>query len=208
LAISKLQEIIQTDQLKKVNDELPMVVLCSSELSCGQTSFAIKLSKNLKNSKIIKFTSSNDANEARLACHLLGIEEITVNSIELLITEVRKAYEQNNNIIIDFNIRKNSEDDFIYLNNTLKKSFVNFTSSLCISLVHEELYNQSIMKKYSTYIDGIVLTHLDMTLNLGSLFNLQFNFSDKPIYFISEGNEIPNGLIKAKAEKIIDKLLN
>jgi flagellar biosynthesis GTPase FlhF len=206
-AVDKLKNYLKIGSLTKKRADLPEVILCSSEVSSGLSTFCLKLVSQTPGSVLIKYTKDPHLQQSDLTSKMLGIEVRIVDSVETLITEVRKSFDAGDSVVVDFHFRQGKIDDFAYLYNSLKKGFINFSSLYCLSLIHSELYNRSVLKRYKDYYNGLVFSHAEMAINPGSLFNLQFFNPEKSIYYLSCGPSVPDDLKEASVETIIDILL-
>ena len=65
------------------------------------------------------------------------------------------------------------------------------------------MYNRKVLSQYSSFLDGIIVTNLDLCLNYGSLFNIACDFKDTPFKFFGTGDVIPDDIESATGERII-----
>jgi len=80
--------------------------------------------------------------------------------------------------------------------------------SLVLSVVAkiEDLYE--IYENFSIFdIDTLIFTKLDETKHFGNIFSIVYK-TNKPISYLSIGQEVPDDLVVAKSEYIVDWMLN
>lgn len=186
--------------------DLPSITVLVSGKYSGQTSTILKLQNFKKNSMVIAYKHSDLKEKHPFASKVFNINIKELSSIAEVVSECRKAYAENKSVFIDYkNNDDNQEDTRLFLD-SLKRSFENIEILLCISAIHSEKYNQKIILKHRDYLDGIIVTYLDICSNFGEVFNINYNFPNIPFKFFSTGNVIPDDIELASAERIISGL--
>ena len=66
-----------------------------------------------------------------------------------------------------------------------------------------EMFNRKTLAHYESIVDGIVVNHLDLCLNFGSLFNISEEKSSKPFKAFGTGEIIPEDFEIATQERIL-----
>jgi flagellar biosynthesis protein FlhF len=134
----------------------------------------------------------------------IGIDVFYVDSIAELMGQTRKAIEGNKFVFIDYkDLTVESNENVKKAIDSLHRSFSNVEFLICLSSIHSELYNKSVIEKYSGIANGFVMTHLDLCLNFGSIFNLSLNYPKQPLKLFGTGEVIPNDFENASAERIL-----
>lgn len=201
---------------EKANQSVITVLI--SDGASGQTSTVMKLATMKKDCTVIQMGPNEGASQAEaLAAKMYKINVVRVNSLTELITECRRAYENQRSIFVDFrNIDKNTDETFKFIEG-MKRAFPNVEVLINLSAIHSELYNKKVLNKFKTIAQGVTVSHLDQCLNYGSLLNLHLNLSEKevsgnsaakyrgnlPLKFFGIGPTIPDDIEPASTERII-----
>jgi len=128
---------------------------------------------------------------------------IHTSSIAEIVSECRKAEETGRSVFIDyknFNKEINEARRFI---DGLQRSFRKVEVLISLSAIHTELYNKKVMAQYRKIANGIIVSHLDLCLNFGAIFNLTSEMKDLPFKFYGTGDVIPDDLESATGERIL-----
>lgn len=199
------------EMLSSINTSLPMfsntnetqssvVTILLSDSSCGQTAALYKLSAMKKNSLLIQY---GEAQKPHFAKDIFGLEVVKAKSIAEIISEIRKGSEAKKTIFVDF---KDIHADF---NETkkfvdgVKRSFAKVEVLVCLSSIHSEIYNRKVVNKFQALTSGLVVTHLDLCLDYGSLFNISYEFSGHPLMFFGTGEIVPDDVEVASGERLL-----
>lgn len=82
------------------------------------------------------------------------------------------------------------------------------TTALVMSSTSKVVDMKEILSRFnSTKIDSMIFTKLDETYNMGSLLNV-FNFTELPLLFITDGQEITKNIYAPTKEKLAKKMLD
>lgn len=182
----------------------PTITVFLSELSCGQTSMVEKVAASTKDCVIIRHTSKNGGdNSSSFAQKMFGFEVINAKSLAEMAGEVRKAYDNRRNIFIDFNCMGQEANETKKFIDGMRRAFTRVEVLISLSAIHTELYNRKIIGSYGKLSDGMVVSHLDVCLNFGSLFNLTNEFKKLPFKYFGTGEVTPDDLEVATAERIM-----
>ncbi len=186
----------------RLNSEVePCVTVLVSEVASGQSSVATKLASLKKNSCIIRF--GGNPNSKQLSEEIFNIETVNVKTIAEALSEIRKKTEQKKSVFIDYkNIDSSTEETRKFIDN-LKRTFLNVEVLTCISVVHSEIYNKKILNKFKACADGLVLSHMDLCMNFGAIFNLNASCPELPMVFFGTGSVVPDDVEAATAERIL-----
>ncbi|MDH5414496.1 MAG: hypothetical protein OEW87_10190 [Flavobacteriaceae bacterium] len=206
-ALRELSELINTQMpLFSQADvqEKPVVTALISESSCGQASMAKKLAALHENVKIIRFRQEHGANNnSDFVEKVFKLDVSNVSTLSHLMSEARKAIEENKSIILDlrFNFKEvNESKKFI---ETLKRSFDQIEFLVTVSGIQTELYNQKIITKYKPFVGGVIISYVDQCLSFGSLVNVHVEHNELPLKFFGTGAVIPDDIEAATAERLL-----
>ncbi len=181
----------------------PVITLFVSEAACGQTSMIQKISALKKDAIVIR--NGNVANEQKnnFAEKIFNINVIKANTIAEIVSECRKALESGKSVFIDYKcneVEKNETKKFI---DGLKRAFPKVEVLITLSAIQSELYNRKVLGTYRKIADGIVVSHLDICLNFGALFNIASETKELPYKFFGTGEVVPDDLEAATAERLL-----
>lgn len=182
----------------------PTITVFLSELSCGQTSMVEKVAASTKDCIIIRNSAKNTGdNQTSFAQKMFGFEVINTKSLAEMAGEVRKAYDNRRNIFIDFNCTGQEANETKKFIDGMRRAFTRVEVLISLSAIHTELYNRKIIGSYGKLSDGMVVSHLDVCLNFGSLFNITNEFKKLPFKYFGTGEVTPDDLEVATAERIM-----
>ena len=85
----------------------------------------------------------------------------------------------------------------------LRRAFGKVEVLISLSAIHSEIYNRKVMSCYQDFANGLVISHLDLCLNYGTLFNIAESAPELPFKFFGTGNVVPDDLEAATAERIV-----
>jgi flagellar biosynthesis protein FlhF len=184
--------------------ESPVVTVLLSENSCGQTSMAMKLAVLQENVKIIKFRERNiDMSNSEFTARVFKLDIANVDSLSHLMSEARKAIQDNRSIILDLRLNFQEANESKKFIETLKRSFDQVEFLVTMSAINSELYNRKILSKYNPYADGVIISYIDQCLSFGSLVNVHTEYSHLPLKFFGTGATVPDDIEAATAERIL-----
>lgn len=203
-------------EAKNANE--PVVTILISETASGQSSMVTKMASLKKDCTIIQVGANegNGINES-LATKMYKINIVRVNSLTELITECRKSCEAKRSVFVDFRNNNAQSDETVKFIEGMKRSFSQVEVLITLSAIHSELYNKKVLHKFKDLAQGMVMTHLDLCLNYGSLLNVHLNLSERnapgnsaskhrgqlPLKFFGTGSVIPDDIEPASPERII-----
>jgi flagellar biosynthesis GTPase FlhF len=182
------------------------ITVLVSEGASGQSSMAQKLVKMCPNSTLIEF-SNNRNNSKSFVSSFLEIDYFHCDSLQLLSSKVRELVDSGRNIFIDLKAVEQKSDETKKILLSLKKAFANVEIFLSLSAIHSELYNKKVAQKFKEVVDGFVVSHIDLCLNLSVLINLQFGCK-KPYVFFGTGSVVPDDIEEASKERLIQEIFN
>lgn len=78
---------------------------------------------------------------------------------------------------------------------------------LVLSLTSKQMDMEEIYHQFDTvHIDKIILTKADETSTFGAMFNIMYSWQ-KPVAYITNGQNVPDDIISATPEKIVKRLI-
>jgi flagellar biosynthesis protein FlhF len=178
----------------------PVVTILVSDVASGQSSTLLKLGAMNKNSVLISYGRGKRSDFSE---KLLGIEINYVNTIAEIVSEVRKSVEAGKKVFVDYkdlNSEINETKKFV---SGIKRSFDDVEVLLSLSAIHTEIYNKKEIRSYRDIVDGLIVSHLDLCLNFGMLFNISEEVRTLPYVFFGTGSTIPSDIESATAERIL-----
>ena len=189
------------------SNEEPLVTVLISESSSGQGSMAIKLAAIQENVKVIRFREHpQDQDKNSFAAQIFKLDITTVDSLSLLMSEARKAIENQQSMILDLRLSFTDENESKKFLDTVKRAFnqVEFIANL--SAINSEIYNRKILTKYQSYLNGVNITYIDQCLSFGPVVNLSSEFSELPLMFFGTGAVVPEDIEAASIERVMAEL--
>ncbi len=205
-ALREMIERIKTDLplFSKVDeDESPVITTLISEISSGQTSMLLKLGALKNDAVLIQKSEKNQGENVEFFTKIFGLKVVQVDTSAEVVAECRKAHQQGKSTIIDYRTKKDEIDETRKFIEGLSRSFSNVEVLVSLSAIHSELYNKKVVSLYKGLVDGLVVSHLDLCLNFGALFNLAETFPEIPFKFFGTGKVVPDDLEAATAERIL-----
>jgi len=207
-ALNDMYDLISVALPKFSTDEGPIITVLVSDASCGQTSTLLKLGSLKKDSVLISYSGeANNMKEEKTRNFAEGIFDLKVintNKLSETLAEIRKNTELNKSVFVDMRINADQFGEFKQYAEGLNRSFKNVEIIVCLSAIHSEIYNFRVLNMLRQLAKGIIVTHLDLCLNFGSLFNISERFKDLPLMFFTTGNLIPDDIERATSERILD----
>jgi len=185
-------------------DESPTVTVLVSEVASGQTSTALKLATLKKGSVVVQVGGAGDT-DARFYKSIFDLDIEKATNPSEAVSMCRNAVQNGKSVFLDYR-NTGDKDETKNFCNGLKRSFDEIEILLCLSSIQSELYNQKTIKKYQELCSGITVSHIDLCLNFGALFNLNYQFSELPFIFFGTGSCVPEDLEAASSERILGKL--
>lgn len=209
-ALREIHEMIKVGMPKFStvdSKEEPVVTVLVSESSSGQGSMAIKLAAIQENVKVIRFREHpQDQDKNSFAAQIFKLDITTVDSLSLLMSEARKAIENQQSMILDLRLSFADENESKKFLDTIKRAFnqVEFIANL--SAINSEIYNRKILTKYQSYLNGVNITYIDQCLSFGPVVNLSSEFSELPLMFFGTGAVVPEDIEAASVERVMAEL--
>ncbi len=204
-ALNEMMTVIKTDRpLFSSAENVGTVTILLSDTSCGQTSMLMKIGALKNDSVLIKMVNNDNTDEKTFTQKVFNMNIVSARSIPEIVSECRKAIEEKKTVIVDYGQKSYIQDDeTLKFIEGIKRSFGNVEVLVSLSAIHSELYNRKVIAKYRTLADGMVISHLDLCLNFGALFNIANDEQDVPFKFFGTGEVVPDDLEAASPERIL-----
>ncbi len=197
-----LQEVPTGMPLFSSCEDTPVVTVLISETSCGQSSMLQKIGALKDDCVLIKNGDPKDVTDS-FTDKVFNLKIKHVKGIGEIVSECRKSLEAGQTVFIDYRAMAGEANETKKFLDGLRRSFEKVEVLITLSAIHTELYNRKVVSRYSQLADGIVISHLDLCLNFGSLFNLSLTEKRLPFKFFGTGEVVPDDLEAATAERIL-----
>lgn len=179
-----------------------VITVLLSEASTGQTSMIQKIAALKGECLIVQNNRPDEATES-FADKVFNLKTIYGKGIAEIVSECRKAMESGQSVFIDYRCDQNETNETKKFIDGLRRAFPNVEVLVTLSAIHSELYNRRVMNRYAGLSDGLVVSHIDLCLNFGSLFNLGLLENRLPFKFFGTGETVPDDIEGATAERIL-----
>lgn len=205
-----LREMLETIKIElplfsSLQSEKSIVTVIISETTSGQSTMALKLAALKDQSVLIKYAPMQRQQETvnHLSERIFKFQTVYAKTIPEVVSECRKACEANKTVFIDLNISISEREEIKKMIDGIKRSFENVEVLASLSAIHSELYNRKVLSIYGPLANGIVIAHMDLCLNFGSIFNIAEGFQKLPLKFFGTGEIVPDDLEAATGERIL-----
>jgi flagellar biosynthesis protein FlhF len=180
--------------------ESPCLTILVSDSSCGQTSMLYKLGALQKDSRLIQYQPGQEKSFTETMFDL-KIDKVT--TISEVVSSIRKAHEKGESVLVDYRNNKTELNDTKKFIDGVRRAFGNVEVLICLSAIHSEIYNRKVASTYEILADGLIVTHLDLCLNYGALFNICEEHPGLPMKFFGTGEVVPEDIESATGERIL-----
>lgn len=185
------------------NDE-PVVTVLISEAAAGQSSMSMKVGVLKKDVEIIQYSADGASiGGADFAAQVFGLKVHRAQNPAEIIQICRKAVEAGKSVLVDLRMVNKMQDETKKFVESLKRGFDNVEVLITISAIHAELYNRKILSRYKELADGLIISHVDLCLNFGALYNVHRAHAKVPLKFFGTGPVVPDDIESATAERIM-----
>jgi flagellar biosynthesis protein FlhF len=182
----------------------PVITILLSEAAAGQSSMSMKIAVLKNDVEIIQYSTEGSAQgTADFAAQVFGLKIHKPQNPAEIIQLCRKASEAGKNTIIDLRLASRQHDETKKFIESLRRSFDHVEVLITISAIHAELYNRKILSRYKELADGLIISHVDLCLNFGALYNVHKSHSKVPLKFFGTGPVVPDDIESATAERIM-----
>ena len=188
----------------KIDQGKPVMTVLVSEAASGQSSMSMKVAILKKDVNIIQFSEDAQNNGSTdFAAQVFGIKILKAQTPSEVVSMARKSFEEKKSVLIDLRLNHKNTEDIKKFVESLRRSFDHVEILCTISAIHAELYNRKILARYKEILDGVIISHVDLCMNFGSLFNVHRHHNNLPLKFFGTGPMVPDDLEGATAERLM-----
>jgi flagellar biosynthesis GTPase FlhF len=175
-----------------------------SEAASGQSTMGTKIAVLKKDVVLVQFSQDAQNNASTdFAAQVFGIKIEKVQNFSEVVGLCRKAIEGGKSVLVDVRLNNKSTDETKKFIETLKRGFQHVEVLCTLSAIHSELYNRKIIARYKDIADGVIISHVDLCMNFGALFNVHKAHNKLPLKFFGTGPVVPDDIEGATAERLM-----
>lgn len=188
----------------RIDNGEPVVTVLMSEAASGQSTMGTKIAVLKKDVVLIQYAQEGEVKTSSdFAAQVFGIKVEKVHSFSEVVGLCRKATEAGKSVLVDVRLNSKTTDETKKFVETLKRGF-QYVEVLCtLSAIHSELYNRKIIARYKDIVDGVIISHVDLCMNFGALFNVHKAHNKLPLKFFGTGPVVPDDIEGATAERLM-----
>ena len=188
----------------KVDNGDPIITVLVSEAASGQSTMGMKIAVLKKDVVVVQYSQDAQNNASTdFAAQVFGIKVEKVQNFSEVVGLCRKATEAGKSVLVDVRLNSKYTDETKKFVETLKRGF-NHVEVLCtLSAIHSELYNRKIIARYKDVVDGVIISHVDLCMNFGALFNVHKAHNKLHLKFFGTGPVVPDDIEGATAERMM-----
>lgn len=191
----------------KIENGDPVVTVLLSEAASGQSTMGTKIAVLKKDVILIQYSQDAQNNASTdFAAQVFGIKVEKVQNFSEAIGLCRKATEAGKSVLVDVRLNSKHSDETKKFIETLKRGFQHVEVLCTLSAIHSELYNRKIIARYKEIVDGVIISHVDLCMNFGALFNVHKAHNKLPLKFFGTGPVVPDDIEGATAERLMSGL--
>ena len=188
----------------KIENGDPIITVLVSEAASGQSTMGTKIAVLKKDVVMIQFSQDAQNNASTdFAAQVFGIKVEKVQNFSEVIGLCRKAMEAGKSVLVDVRLNSKYTDETKKFIETLKRGFQHVEVLCTLSAIHSELYNRKIIARYKEIVDGVIISHVDLCMNFGALFNVHKSHNKLPLKFFGTGPVVPDDIEGATAERLM-----
>ncbi len=188
----------------KIESTQPVITVLVSEAASGQSTMGMKIAVLKKDVVLIQYSQDAQNNASTdFAAQVFGIKVEKVQSFPEVVGLCRKATEAGKSVLVDVRLNSKFTDETKKFVETLKRGFHHVEILCTLSAIHSELYNRKIIARYKEIVDGVIISHVDLCMNFGALFNIHKAHNKLPLKFFGTGPVVPDDIEGATAERLM-----
>ena len=149
---------------------------------------------------------SNREGNGDFAEKVSGINKVTETSLGEITSIARNYVTNGKKVYIDLCTKDIEAEDLGNLITCLRTGFEHCNVFLTLNSTSSEKINQSLVKRYREFIDGVSYTRTDHCLDWGGIFNNIYHEGVPVLYFSSDEN-LSQGLERANTNTLLNKIL-
>lgn len=191
----------------KIETGEPVVTVLVSEAASGQSTMGTKIAVLKKDVVLIQYSQDAQNNASTdFAAQVFGIKVEKVQNFSEVVGLSRKAVEAGKSVLVDVRLNSKYTDETKKFVETLKRGFQHVEVLCTLSAIHSELYNRKIIARYKEIVDGVIISHVDLCMNFGAIFNVHKAHNKLPLKFFGTGPVVPDDIEGATAERLMSGL--
>jgi flagellar biosynthesis protein FlhF len=191
----------------KVDSGDPVITVLVSEAASGQSTMGMKIAVLKKDVVVVQYSQDAQNNASTdFAAQVFGIKVEKVQNFSEVVGLCRKATEAGKSVLVDIRLNSKYTDETKKFVETLKRGFQYVEVLGTLSAIHSELYNRKIIARYKDVVDGVIISHVDLCMNFGALFNVHKAHNKLPLKFFGTGPVVPDDIEGATAERLMSGL--
>lgn len=188
----------------KIENGDPVITVLVSEAASGQSTMGTKIAVLKKDVVLIQYSQDAQNNASTdFAAQVFGIKVEKVQNFSEVVGICRKATEAGKSVLVDVRLNSKFTDETKKFVETLKRGFQHVEVLCTLSAIHSELYNRKIIARYKEIVDGVIISHVDLCMNFGALFNVHKAHNKLPLKFFGTGPVVPDDIEGATAERLM-----
>ncbi len=191
----------------RVENGEPVITILCSEAASGQSTMGMKIAILKKDVVFLQYSQDAQNNGTTdFAAQVFGIKVEKVQNYPELVGLTRKAVEAGKSVLIDVRLNGKHSDETKKFVETMKRGFHHVEVLTTLSAIHSELYNRKILARYKDFTDGVIISHVDLCMNFGALYNVHKGHNKLPLKFFGTGPVVPDDIEGATAERLMGGL--
>lgn len=191
----------------KIENGDSVITVLLSEAASGQSTMGTKIAVLKKDVVLIQYSQDAQNNASTdFAAQVFGIKVEKVQNFSEVVGLCRKATEAGKSVLVDVRLNSRFSDETKKFIETLKRGFQHVEVLCTLSAIHSELYNRKIIARYKDIVDGVIISHVDLCMNFGALFNVHKAHNKLPLKFFGTGPVVPDDIEGATAERLMSGL--
>jgi flagellar biosynthesis protein FlhF len=191
----------------KVDNGDPVITVLVSEAASGQSTMGMKIAVLKKDVVVVQYSQDAQNNASTdFAAQVFGIKVEKVQNFSEVVGLCRKATEAGKSVLVDVRLNSKFTEETKKFVETLKRGFQHVEVLSTLSAIHSELYNRKIIARYKDVVDGVIISHVDLCMNFGALFNVHKAHNKLPLKFFGTGPVVPDDIEGATAERLMSGL--
>jgi flagellar biosynthesis GTPase FlhF len=188
----------------KVDSGEPVITALISEAASGQSTMGMKIAVLKKDVVVVQYSQDAQNNASTdFAAQVFGIKVEKVQNFSEVIGLCRKATEAGKSVLVDVRLNSKYSDETKKFIETLKRGFQQVEVLGTLSAIHSELYNRKIIARYKDIVDGVIISHVDLCMNFGAIYNVHKAHNKLPLKFYGTGPVVPDDIEGATAERLM-----
>jgi flagellar biosynthesis protein FlhF len=191
----------------KIETGEPVITILLSEAASGQSTMGTKIAVLKKDVVLVQYSQdAQNTGSTDFAAQVFGIKVEKVQNFSEVIGLCRKATAAGKSVLVDVRLNSKFTDETKKFVETLKRGFQHVEILCTLSAIHSELYNRKIIARYKEIVDGVIISHVDLCMNFGALFNVHKAHNKLPLKFFGTGPVVPDDIEGATAERLMSGL--